>query len=1336
MWNIASGSVGSGYRITDAGSLTNAATLGSGVTLGSGARLTNTSAGVISGSGTLVVASAGAATVVNAGNITGTAAASAGVYLKAGGLVSNQSGGTISGVAYAVRFKAGFTNRVAIGSGAVFSGKVDGGNTIGAASISTLELVSGASTGTLSSLGSNYVHFADVTVDSGAVWNIASGSVGSGYRITAATVVNTGNISGASTGGIGVYLKAGGTITNQSGGTIGGVADAVLFKAGFTDRLVVGAGAVFSGTVDGGNTIGATSVSTLELASAAGAGTLNSLGSQFTHFAAVTVDSGADWTLSGTNSLVAGATLTNSGTLTDTGTMSNAGTITGNALRLNGGTLTNQIGGLITASYVYGVAAGGSDSVVNQGTISDSSGSAIYLEAAGNVSNAAGALLSGYGMAVKLRGTGATLSNLGQISSTSPVPSSYGVYLRNGGLVTNGQAGSGTSTASIQGYYGVAFKSVDVVNAYGTLDNYGTIRSAGTVSSGVLLSNAGTVFNGQSGATGALIEGGRYGVSDGQGVVVNDATIIATGTIGGDNGVAIQGVGTVSNLGTAALIEGYVGVLIGTDGTLTNAGTIESNQGTSGTAVWFTGGNARLIDDPGALFIGAIYGGSGGTAVLELASGSSAGTITGLGSSVTNFTSLVFDSGADWTVSGNDAANGLGALGISGFSVGDTIDLNGFVAANRTFASNTLTLGDGVGHYDTLHVLGGFSTTNFQIVGDGSGGTDITFVNPPTITAGGTVTFVGGGSAITLDSGLTATDPESTTLVSGTVSFGTGFLSGDTLNFINQNGITGSYNNSTGTLTLNGTATLLQYQTTLDSITYSFNPSSGDPTGGGGDTSRTINWAVDDGIVTSAVGTSTLDVSHVAPTLTTSGTVTFNGGDVPVMLDPTLSVSDPDSGNQLTSATINIVGFVSGDALVADTTGTAIKESFNTSTGVLTLSGLDTLIDYQVVLRSVEYSFNPANGDPTGGGGNNSRTIEWSVNDGAAVSNTGTTTLDLVHVAPTIATGGTVTFTGGGSPVTLDASVSLTDPDSGGNLTGATISVGAGFLSGDALNFANQNSITGNFNSATGVLTLTGSDTLADYQSALDSITYSFSPSNGDPTGGGGDTSRTIDWVVSDDSSSNGVSNSGSSTVSVQQAPCYRRGTRILTDRGEVAVEDLVVGDLVQTLTLGTAEPIVWIGYRHVDCARHNLPEQVWPVRVAADAFGSGMPHADLFLSPDHAVFAEGVLIPVRYLINDSTITQVTVDQVSYYHIELATHEVILAQGLPAETYLDTGDRAKFANAGGPVSLFGNFSAGIWEASGCAPLIVTGAKLASVRRDVNTRAAAMDRQTAAIRMVA
>jgi hypothetical protein len=120
-------------------------------------------------------------------------------------------------------------------------------------------------------------------------------------------------------------------------------------------------------------------------------------------------------------------------------------------------------------------------------------------------------------------------------------------------------------------------------------------------------------------------------------------------------------------------------------------------------------------------------------------------------------------------------------------------------------------------------------------------------------------------------------------------------------------------------------------------------------------------------------------------------------------------------------------------------------------------------------------------------------------------------------------------------------------------------------------------------------------------------------------------------------------------------------------------------------------------------------------VRVAAGAFGPGRPHTELFLSPDHAVFVNEVLIPIRYLINGTTIAQIPVDCVTYYHIELPSHAVVLAQGLPAESFLDMKDRSNCANGPDPIRLYPDLPARMWEAFGCARLVVTGPELEAAR---------------------
>ncbi len=185
-------------------------------------------------------------------------------------------------------------------------------------------------------------------------------------------------------------------------------------------------------------------------------------------------------------------------------------------------------------------------------------------------------------------------------------------------------------------------------------------------------------------------------------------------------------------------------------------------------------------------------------------------------------------------------------------------------------------------------------------------------------------------------------------------------------------------------------------------------------------------------------------------------------------------------------------------------------------------------------------------------------------------------------------------------------------------------------------------------------------------------------------------------------------------TDDVTAIACFATGTRILTPQGEFAVEALAAGDEVVTQS-GAPARITWIGHRRVDCRNHPQPQSVWPVRILADAFAPGMPHCALFLSPDHAVFADGILIPVKFLINGTTVMQEPRDEVTYWHVELAQHDVLMAEGLRCETYLDTDQRRCFANGGGVVQMHVDFFRlgedhyeAVWEAAACAPLRIAG----------------------------
>ena len=211
----------------------------------------------------------------------------------------------------------------------------------------------------------------------------------------------------------------------------------------------------------------------------------------------------------------------------------------------------------------------------------------------------------------------------------------------------------------------------------------------------------------------------------------------------------------------------------------------------------------------------------------------------------------------------------------------------------------------------------------------------------------------------------------------------------------------------------------------------------------------------------------------------------------------------------------------------------------------------------------------------------------------------------------------------------------------------------------------------------------------------------------------------------------------GSGRFSVRQAngnsyvtACFASGSRILADVGPCRVEALRVGMRVVTAG-GRLAPVRWVGRRRVALARHPRPWDVMPVRVRASAFGDGVPSRDFVLSPDHAVLAGGVLIPVRYLLNGDTIAQETRDEVTYWHVELDRHDLVLAEGLACESYLDTGNRDAFE--GGAATVLHPVFA---SAQGCLALVLDAAdgRMVAARAALLARAGMVERE-ADIRLV-
>ena len=422
---------------------------------------------------------------------------------------------------------------------------------------------------------------------------------------------------------------------------------------------------------------------------------------------------------------------------------------------------------------------------------------------------------------------------------------------------------------------------------------------------------------------------------------------------------------------------------------------------------------------------------------------------------------------------------------------------------------------------------------------------------PVTTTTGGSTAFTAGDNTastpVVIDSGVTATDTDNTTLASATVSITGGFhLSEDLLSFTNDGStmgnITGSYSAGVLTLTSSGSsATLAQWDHALEAVKYT------DTAVTPNTATRTISFAVNDGTKTSAAVTKTVTVADTdqSPIATTSaGTTSFTealtGASTPVVIDSGLTVTDLDN-TTLASATVSITGgFHSAEDLLAfsndGSTMGNITAAYNSATGVMTLTSVGataTKTQWQAALGSITYTDSvtqPSVPNTT------NRTISFSLNDGAKTGPTATKTVSVTasDIAPVLtASGGSAAFVAGdnvaSTPVAVDSGITVTDADNTTQAS-ATVAITGSFHSGeDVLAFTNDGSTMGNitasYNSTTGVLSLTSasaSATLAQWQAALRSVTYTdtaVTPNNA---------TRTISFTSND-----GTRNSATVTRSV-----------------------------------------------------------------------------------------------------------------------------------------------------------------------------------------------------------
>jgi hypothetical protein len=437
---------------------------------------------------------------------------------------------------------------------------------------------------------------------------------------------------------------------------------------------------------------------------------------------------------------------------------------------------------------------------------------------------------------------------------------------------------------------------------------------------------------------------------------------------------------------------------------------------------------------------------------------------------------------------------------------------------------------------------------------------------PAVVTSGGTTSFTEGGGAVAIDSAIAVTDVDSPTLTQAVVTItnlldsGLETLAAPTL----LGGVTASY--VAPTLTLTGTATVAQYQTMLQAVTY--NNSSNAPNA----TNRTISYQVNDGSGVnnlSNVATKTVSVTSVnsQPVVTTTGGTTSFVEDAPaVTVDGGLTVTDPDSLT-LTQATVTIANLLDSGAefLNAPTLVGGVTASYVAPT--LTLTGSATLAQYQTMLRAVTYN-NLSNTPNT-----TVRTINFQVDDGQGLNNLSAIASKSVSVTPTndapvvTTTVGTGAFTEDGGAVVVDGGVSVTDVDSG-TLSSATVTI-TNLLDAGVETLAAPTLLGGATASyAAPTLTITGVTSLANYQTMLRAVTYnntSQSPNS---------TSRTISFTVNDGVANSNTANRSMSVASVNDAPVVTTSvgtSAFVEDSPAVAVDNAITVTDVDSANISSA---------------------------------------------------------------------------------------------------------------------------------------------------------------------
>ncbi len=810
------------------------------------------------------------------------------------------------------------------------------------------------------------------------------------------------------------------------------------------------------------------------------------------------------------------------------------------------------------------------------------------------------------------------------------------------------------SAAGILGTAGVAW----------TVTNLGTVESVGSLGIGVDLLSGGLINNGTSGSSAGYIAGSQAGIliAGSAGTVVNYGTVISTGTseaiglLAGVSKVINHGIVSSTNTGTAG-----IGIFLGgSGGTITNLGTVE-DAASNRFAIQLGAAGGEVINGQPGSTAGLITGYHGGVGFFP-------GTATNPGTlKVVNYGTILS------TQPGTAASTGFNGFAVQAGTNGiATIDNFGMIAASQT-----------AGGAGILLQASGLVTNEVGGVIDGAGGNGISAAK--------------NGAAVTVTNLGTVRNESST---NGTVYLGTGGIV--TNGATNVTGALIAATDSTGISVKNIAATVVNFGTVEHT---------GTGTGG-------------QAIYFGAGGTVTnyglISGAHPgSPTSGYPGVISANNQPVTVVNFGTIDNPNNSNGINLLDGGLLINGSTSATSALINAPHTTIY--MGGSSGVPILGAIGTIVNYGTIENTT--SLSSVISLVSGGTAINHGLIE-SPRTGVAFSHTAGTIDNfgtIVSTAPLSGTRGTGAYLGAGGLITNEAGGLITalrsavaigntaatsTPAIVSNLGILTGSVGVTIGAADSASntIVNFGTITGTSGTAINLGTVGSQLVVIGSNSSLQGVItnllpgdsfdlpfMTFSSSGTVTVVSNGTVSQQLQVVenagtftIALDPNQNFSSDifqlgtdSGTGTL-ITEAVCFCRGTLILTEQGEVPVEDLKIGDQVKTLG-GAYKPIVWIGFGRDLVTRANRLAR--PVIVRRGALADNVPRRDLYLTHGHALYFDGVLIPVENLVNHRSIRwDDTARVVEYYHIELADHDVVFAEGAPAESYYDANNRAFFQN--------------------------------------------------------